>query len=228
MGESLHELAVVPPGRRRRPLLVFLHGRGAHPDQPLSDGFFRALQRLGPRAPIVLLPDGGDHSYWHDRKDGRWGTYVIREAIPAALRRLRTDGRIAVGGISMGGFGALDLARLYPGRFCAVGAHSAALWSSAAETAPGAFDDPADFARHDVIGVARRDPHLYGRTPVWIDRGSDDPFRSADAALARALRGRITYHVWPGGHNSKYWDSHMAAYLRFYSDALDRCSTGSQ
>jgi S-formylglutathione hydrolase FrmB len=73
----------------------------------------------------VLLVDGGDHSYYHDRDDFDWGTHVLRDAIPAARRRLNTDpGREAIGGFSMGGFGALDLARQR--RFCAVGGHSAA------------------------------------------------------------------------------------------------------
>ena len=86
-----------------------------------------------PRTPVVLLADGGDHSYWHDRRDGAWGASVLREAIPAALRRTQADAhRVAIGGISMGGFGALDLARLGPRRFCAVGAHSAALGLGAA------------------------------------------------------------------------------------------------
>jgi S-formylglutathione hydrolase FrmB len=49
----------------------------------------------------------------------------------------------------VGGFGAYDLARLNPGRFCAVGGHSPALWRSGGETAPGAVDDAEDFARHD-------------------------------------------------------------------------------
>lgn len=33
-----------------------------------------------------------------------------------------------------------DLAMLHPGRFCAVGGHSPALWFDGGETAPGAFD----------------------------------------------------------------------------------------
>jgi enterochelin esterase-like enzyme len=63
-------------------------------------------------------------------------------------------------------------------------------------------------------------------TPVWLDGGSDDPFRSADRDLARILH--IRYHVWPGGHDSAYWSAHMPAYLRFYSGELARCRTGSQ
>ena len=142
---------------RGRELLVFLHGRGSPPDSNLRQPLFDALHDLGRRAPNVLLADGGDHSYWHDRRDGKWGTSVLREAIPAALARSHADERrIAIGGISMGGFGALDLARLAPRRFCAVGAHAAALWFSAADTPSGAFDDAEDFARHDVIGLLAR------------------------------------------------------------------------
>ncbi len=225
---TLDETLVVPSGGGAgRPLLVLLHGRSAGANQFLGDPLFTELRRLGRRAPVVLLPSGGDHSYWHDRADGSWGSYVLREAIPAALARTHADAtRIAIGGASMGGFGALDLARLRPGRFCAVGGHSAALWSSAGQTASGAFDDAADFARHDVIGAARRG-NPYGRTPVFLDVGRDDGFRFADEELAQALRShgaRVTFRFQPGGHGG--WSGRMAEYLRFYATALATCKNG--
>src|SRR5881227_2832915 len=115
VGRSLHEIAVVPAGLssgEKRPLLVFLHGRATRPRSLLSDEFFAGLARLGSRAPVVVALDGGDHSYWHDRHGGRWGSYVLREAIPAAVRRLPVDAsRVAIGGISMGGYGAFEIAR---------------------------------------------------------------------------------------------------------------------
>src|SRR4029079_15680573 len=126
-------------------------------------------------------------------RDGQWATSLMREAIPAALSRSHADGdRVAIGGISMGGCGALDLARLAPNRFCAVGAHSAALWFRGADTAAGAFDDAEDFARHDLLRLARA-RSLY-RAEVWIDVGREDPFFEADTALARELRneGRVS------------------------------------
>src|SRR5436305_13207454 len=130
VGASLHEIGVVPSGGGRRPLLVFLHGRGLRPESLLSPEFYAGLAKLGARAPIVVALDGGDHSYWHDRPGGRWGAYVRREAIPAALRELGADpARVAIGGISMGGYGAFEIARESPpGRFCAVGGHSPAFW----------------------------------------------------------------------------------------------------
>jgi S-formylglutathione hydrolase FrmB len=214
---TLHEVAVVPRGRRGRPLLVLLHGRSMPPNGLLSDAFFRELRRLGPRAPVVLFPDGGDHSYWHNRRDGPWGSYVLREAIPDAILRFDADGsRVAIGGVSMGGFGALDLARLAPQRFCAVGAHSAALWLTGGSTPAGAFDDAADFARHDVISS----PFPF-HGPVWIDVGRSDPFLASDGEFAAAHH--LRFHVWPGGHGDSYWAKHLRAYVRFYAQALHSC-----
>jgi len=220
--------AVIPAGSttRPRPLLVFLHGYGANQDSYLTDAMFAALARLGTQAPDVVFPYGGPDSYWHDRADGAWGSYVMREVIPQAIARLHADPlRVAIGGISMGGFGALDLARLHPGRFCAAGGHSPALWVTGGESAAGAFDEAADFARHDVIAAARAGP-LAGGVPVWIDVGTQDPFRSADTLLASLLRAHgqpVTFHLWPGGHDDAYWNSHWSAYLAFYATALARC-----
>lgn len=228
VGRSLQEIVVVPKGGGSgRPLLVLLHGRISSPSSFLTKYWFDALARLGSRAPDLLLVNGGDHSYYHDRADGRWGSYVMREVIPAALERTGADRRrIAIGGISMGGFGALRLALLNPGRFCAVGGHSPALWRTGAETPQGAFDDADDFERNDVIGLAASRNRPLGNALVWIDVGNEDPFVSADTELARALRQRgqkISFHIWPGSHSGSYWNPRVDRYLRFYADALADC-----
>src|SRR5207253_10057396 len=127
--------------------------------------------------------------------------------------RTRADGhRLAIGGVSMGGFGALDIARLHPG-FCAVGAHSAAIWPTAGQTVSGAFDDSTDFARHDVMGAAAHgDP--YGHAPVLVDVGRTDGFRFADDQLANDLRAHganVTFRFQPGGHSG--WRNRMDQHL---------------
>ena len=197
---TLHEVRVLP-ARHGDWTLVLLHGYGAGPSQFLGQPFFDTLAALGPRAPVVLLLDGGRDSYWHDRADGKWASMVLEEAIP---RR----GRVAIGGISMGGYGALLLGSRH--RFCAVAVQSPALWTSAAQTAPGAFDDAGDYARNDVFEL--RPPR-----PLWIALGASDPFR--EAALAYARRAGVTAHVSPGGHDAGFWDAHMPALLRFTARA---------
>jgi enterochelin esterase-like enzyme len=222
MGRQMHEVLVTPAGEGEdRPLLVFLHGYGAGPSDMLSPAFISALRRLGDRAPVVFLPEG-DTGWWHDRAEGRWGSYVLREAIPEALARSGADrSRVAIGGISMGGFGALDLGRK-PHRFCAVGGHSPAVFTRGSSGASLAFDNGADFARHDLIGIAReRSPY---DAPVWIDVGNRDDLRPAAAKLAHELQHDgtdVSFHVWPGSHDGRYWDAHFAQYLRFYADACE-------
>jgi pimeloyl-ACP methyl ester carboxylesterase len=201
---------VVVPRRHGSWTLVLLHGRGAGPKQFLMQPLFDELAALGRRAPVVLLLDGGDHSYWHDRADGSWQSMVFGEGIPIGVRAAHAK-RIAIGGISMGGYGALLLGARNT-YFCAVGAHSPALWEHAADTAPGAFDSATDFARNDLFAERER----YG-VPVWIDVGSSDPFHDADVAFAHRVHAQL--HVWPGGHETSYWRAHLAAYLRFYAQA---------
>jgi poly(3-hydroxybutyrate) depolymerase len=206
---DLHEILVVPPRPRGKPwLLVLLHGATGSPDDFLSQQFFDGLEKLGPLAPHVLLLDDDGDSYWHDRRTGSWGMEVLLEAIPAGIAHTGAR-RIALGGISMGGYGALNLG--VGGTFCAVGGHSPALWPRAADTAPGAFDDAADFARNDIVDH----PPSYGKTPVWIDVGASDGFRATDVRYAHEIHAQL--HVWPGGHEGAYWRAHIARYLRFYA-----------
>jgi S-formylglutathione hydrolase FrmB len=118
----------------------------------------------------------------------------------------------------MGGFGSLDLARLAPGRFCAVGAHSPALFPPGFWSINGAFDSQADFDRHDLVTLAMKE-RLY-RIPVYLDVGSIDPLRYPDTDFAKAVRAHgtnITFRVVPGGHSG--WAGRMSGYLRWYANA---------
>jgi hypothetical protein len=202
--QPLHEIKVVPR-QHGNWLLVLLHGKGAGPSQFLSQPFFDTLAALGRRAPVVLLLDGGADSYWHDRADGKWESMLLDDALP------RT-GSIAIGGISMGGYGAILAASRSP-RFCATAVMSPALWTNAGATAPGAFDDAEDYARNDVFT-------LPVPKPLWIAIGASDPFY--DATLAYARRAGVTPHVGPGGHDVTFWDAHIGSLMRFAARACVR------
>jgi S-formylglutathione hydrolase FrmB len=222
---------VVPaeaPPRGKRSLVVFLHGRGGS-DETFTgnEAVFAGLAKLGRRAPVLAFPDGGTHSYWHDRDGGRWGRYVMREVIPTVVKHFGVESRrLAIGGISMGGFGAYDLALLHPRRFCAVGGHSPALWFEGGETAPGAFDDAADFERNDVVGMVRENPDAFAGMRVWNDYGDADPFRVYDEGFVGYLRADgadLSAHTGSGSHDGAYWDRHWGRYLRFYANSLAAC-----
>jgi hypothetical protein len=68
LGDRRHH--VLPARRERAPLLVLLHQRGGTPREIVWPELLEALDAAESRRPAVLLVDGGDHSYYHDR-DGR-------------------------------------------------------------------------------------------------------------------------------------------------------------
>ena len=87
-----------------------------------------------------------------------------------------------------GRIGAYDLARHEPGRFCAVGGHSATIaptYDAAQVTEGGSFDNASEFARHDLIAAAKANPKLYGHAQLWLDDGASDPLHDGRAARQR-------------------------------------------
>jgi predicted esterase len=228
-GRELGVNVIVPPlagPRGKRGLLIYLHGRGGY-EGTFNKAVLRGLPRLHGHGPVVAFPAGGVHGYWHNRSGADWEDWVMEEVLPRLIHRYGIDpAKLAIGGISMGGFGALDIALKNPGRFCAVGGHSPALWFDGSESAPGAFDDEADFERNDVVGAVQSDPDAFGKTRVWIDYGTEDPFRVYDEGLVAALEtggADLSAHSWPGAHEGGYWNSHWADYQRFYVAALKSC-----
>ena len=126
---------------------------GAAAARPPLAGARRLARDHGANAPAVLLVDGGDHSYYHDRDDFDWGTHILEEAIPPSratgtptrARRRSAASRWAASAPSTSPASAGS---------GAVGAHPA-LWEGAGQTPEGAFDDAEDFERHDVLERAR-------------------------------------------------------------------------
>ena len=229
VGRPLEVSVIDPVGApAKRPLLVFLHGAGgSHQSFTENEAVLSTLEKLGDEAPVVAFPEG-EESWWHDRASGNWGEYVVREVIPTVSRRFDADPRrVSVGGISMGGYGAYHLGLANPGRWCAVGGHSAGLWTDPSEEYPGAFDDQSDYEANDVLRAIESDPNAFGEIPLWNDYGDQDWFVSGNEAFVSALepstQTSLTAQVWPGGHDLAYWNTHFPQYLRFYATALKRC-----
>ena len=223
---------VVPKGAfdGKRSLVVFLHGRNGDESSHLDQEMYGALARLRGKAPVVAFPGGDETSYWHDREAGAWGSFVLDELIPKLVERFEIEPeRVAIGGISMGGFGAYNLARRQPERFCAIGAHAPAVWLSAGETAPGAFDDAEDFERNNVIaalGPGGESDGALDEKATWVDVGTEDPFAGAAGALGEALEsgeGTHSFRTGAGGHEDSYWTSKWRSYIRFYGTELKAC-----
>jgi pimeloyl-ACP methyl ester carboxylesterase len=204
-----------PPGSTLRVLLV-LHGRGSsHTDVFASlkiDRFLAAAVRGGVPPFAVVSVDGGDHTYWHARRSGEDPpAMLLDELLPLLARRgLRTE-RLALGGWSMGGYGALLLAeRLGAARVAAVAVDSPALLLRWQDAAHGAFDDADDFARHNVLTSVAK---LRG-IPVRVTCGTHDPFIPGVRAFLKSFPAAAR-DLAPGGHDVAWWQHAAPGQLEF-------------
>ncbi|MDT8912026.1 alpha/beta hydrolase-fold protein [Amycolatopsis sp. PS_44_ISF1] len=124
-----HHIRIVVPGSyytdpgRRFPVFYFLPGVGDDPGRPGLA--YPAL--LAARQMITVIPDGGLRGWYTDwaRQDTaagaqKWETFHLGQVVPFIDANFRTvtarTGR-AVGGLSMGGFGALNYAENHPELF---------------------------------------------------------------------------------------------------------------
>jgi len=224
----------LPPGydrdtSRRYPTLYLLHGFGSSDDQWVNLGLATEADRLirsSQIAPLVVVMPEGENSYWVDHANGgpRWGAYVARDLvreIEGGYRVMPGPRNRAIGGISMGAHGAMQLSLNYPGVFGSVGAHSLVLRRFG--SAPQFFGEQVDFEERDPVVLVRERTEIARTLAVWIDIGADDEWAPLAIEFENELNElRITnqWHLWPGGHTDQYWSSHVADYLRYYDAAL--------
>ena len=112
----------------------------------------------------------------------------------------------------MGGYGALHLTiGGLRGRVRSVSTLSAALWTDAASTAPGAFDDERDFEADDVFDHRSR----LGDIPLRMDCGRDDPFAGPNPIFRDGLTREVDGGFQPGAPTVGYWRRMAPDHLAF-------------
>jgi enterochelin esterase-like enzyme len=234
IGESFPYRVYLPPNylsspQKRYPVLYMLHGAGGNYTE-WSDSYLPEqtdrMMVAGEIPPlIVVMPDDGGGTYWANWSEGgpRWGDYLTEDVVSTIDQRYRTLANPrsrAVGGLSMGGLGALNLAFQHPDVFGVVGAHSPsvrlepdpALWFLQGQT----------FWDNDPIWLAQNKTGL-DSLAIWIDAGTDDVWLGNIEAVHDALIDAGLHHTWnefPGLHEAEYWIEHVPDYMRFYASAL--------
>ena len=241
LGRTMPYLVYLPPGyaeepARRYPVVYLLHGMGGNDSQWVSLGVVGAADRListGAIAPMLIVMPEGERAYWVDHAtDGQqWGRYTAIDLVgdvDASFRSIARKRARAIGGLSMGAHGALQLALNYPNEFGAVGAHSLVLRRFG--SAPTYFGDVSSFAARDPMQIVKAKGRASCPFALWIDIGASDPW----APLARQFNAELAslgvahqWHEWPGDHSGRYWSVHVEDYLRFYDAALRTRATGT-
>lgn len=220
-GRTVNLVMISPPGSPRgRPFCLVLHGRGDDATRAVTllglDRLLTAAMRSGVPPFALVAVDGGE-TYWHRRASGDDPERMIIDEVLPRLSGLglRTT-RLAAMGWSMGGYGALLLARRHPDLLVAAAASSPAMWRSFGASAPGAFDSAADFAANPVLSTSPAPGVAYR-----IDCGDADPFSAVSRQAVRDLRAQ-EHSFGAGGHTPDYWRGVAPAQLAFLGTALAR------
>jgi S-formylglutathione hydrolase FrmB len=197
-------------------LVICLHGRGN--DYSFAfDAIHLHDVVASAHAPLAVVGvDGGPDSYWHKRRRGVDPQSMLQdELLPLLDRALGAGLKRALLGWSMGGYGALLTAEHHPDEYRSVVASSPALWLTPGATAPGAFDDAADYALHDVFAGVDSLKSVDAR----IDCGTDDPFISSARAFAAKLPAPNHGSFSRGFHDAAFWRSVAPAQIAFIAAA---------
>lgn len=252
LGRAVPYCILLPPSydirkTSRYPVLYLLHGLGDNEQMLLRAGGLGLVEDLWERGEIgeylIATPAGGA-SFYINSQNGRerYEDFFLREFLPFIESHYRTrPGRRyrGIGGISMGGYGALHLAFRHPYLFGSVTASSAALVEELPQVdLPGAQQSPVMRILGGVFGTPpdrafwdRNNPLTLARSfhpaglKIYFDCGEQDDygFERGASALHDILTSRHIpheFHLYPGGHNWVYFAEHLPAALEFHSRAF--------
>ncbi len=188
------------------------------------------------------LPAGGRHArrrpgLVHQRRSTGYAYEddLIKDVVGLVDRtfpvKAERSGR-AIGGLSMGGYGAVKIGLKHHEMFASVNSHSGVLGHPPPR--PGGVQGPRpEFARifgpspkdgpEDPFAIVEQVDH--GRIPALrIDCGTDDRSCSTRTARSTSTWSRLhiahEYEEFPGGHDWAYWDLHVREAIAFHARNL--------
>ena len=159
---------------------------------------------------LIVMVSGGSLANNTSGGPGSYESFLMDEFIPhiegtyCALPRGRAR---AIGGMSRGGYWALEIAFSHPDEFASVGGHSAAL----VDYNGGPEINPLDTGlNHDLDDLR-----------IYFDIGEDDWLRPNLEQLHEAMSSAGREHAWTlneGVHEDAYWAAHVQDYIEWYSE----------
>jgi enterochelin esterase-like enzyme len=221
----------IPPDPQKRgqrvPVLYMLHGGGGRREW-IEYGLIGMADKAiaaGTLPPMIIVLPQGDQGYWVNHTDGgpKWGDYLARDLVQqvdATYLTLPDARHRAVGGLSMGGWGALYQALSHPDEFGVVGAHAPSLRGG--DGSMPFLPRGSGFSQYDPLWLASNASAIDGLR-VWLDADEQDPWVKPDTDLHNRLDQRRVaneWHIYPGRHGGTYWHDHIPDYLQFYGRAL--------
>ncbi len=248
LGASVTYVAYLPAdyetSKASYPVIYALHGMFENSAflerRAVLPQYEAAVKSGGAPNAIVVTVDGGNNLFINSPK-GKYQDLVAKDLVEHIDKTYRTiakrEGR-ALLGISMGGYGALNIAFSHPSVFGVVATHSAMLLSQIPTAEAGArggqmraftgvFGEPVDavaWKAQDPLELAKT-ADVKGLPALYIDCGSEDRYGlfTGNKMLHDTLDSRKVPHafgLFPGDHGYEYVHSVFPKSLAFLKEKL--------
>ena len=182
---------------------------------------------------VVVMPDGGRGFYTNAKEGPAYEDDLIKDIVGLVDRsfpvKAERSGR-AIGGLSMGGYGAIKNALKHHELFVSANSHSGAvgflrdaeLIKKDAEFRP-IFGDSGKGGDEDPFALVEKKDH--GVLPAMrIDCGTEDFLLQQNRDFHKhleSLKIAHEYEEFPGSHEWSYWDKHVQEAIAFHARHLN-------
>lgn len=242
LGRPMKYRVILPIGydesARRYPVLYLLHGlTGDYTDWETKTRIDEYARRY---RLIIVMPDAGNSWYANSagNPQNKFEDYIAKDMVREVDQHYRTlQLRTArfIGGLSMGGYGALKFGLKYPQKFSFAASFSGAQgavhsgfgqnsrWPKAAvdefNEAFGPLGAVAHVAGELSTIIGKADPKT---APFfYLDCGTEDALLTSNRETAAQLQKagfRFEYRERPGKHEWIYWDHQLREMLRLLAE----------
>lgn len=191
---------------------------------------------------MIVLPDGYRGFYTKNEAGPDYAKHIGREVVDFVDRNFQTKARRegrAIGGLSMGGYGAMRVGLGWPGRFGSINSHSGALGRTNADFSDEAvkagrhegkspefvaelrriFGEKPIGTGHDILELAKKAQAKGSLPGLFMDCGRDDFLLNDNREFHRQLKEAgipHEYHEHAGEHDWDYWDRHVQNALKWH------------
>ena len=181
---------------------------------------------------ILVMPDGDYDKWYIDSpvlKGSNYQSYIAKDVVGYIDKNYATKAQKkqrAITGLSMGGYGALNISLMNLDTFGNVGSISGGVepinfrYTWGLENVFGDSVNNADYWDKKAIKNSAH-KFIFSGVNITIDCGVDDFFIDDNRALHETLQTLQVAHDYserPGGHSWTYWDNAVAYQMLFFAN----------
>ena len=234
LGKQSNALVYVPDNPDNAPFRVVYQLHGYSDDATMWMWRSNISRYAEDRGLMIVCPDGGKGFYTNSYLTDEYYEDHILETVEFIDKVFNTSKKREdrfIGGLSMGGYGAMKIGLKYNDKFSSIAAHSAVMDIKDFYEMRDRDNDVPGRKRLDSIfggspeNIKEEDDIFYlakkygNRIRIHFDCGEEDFLFAENEALHKFMTENKINHIYethPGVHCWDYWDAHVPAALDFH------------